>query len=55
MAIQKGTPTQPGVDGPYRKQICCRKFALFEAMKNGDYPEGSHVLRAKIDMSRLIC
>jgi glutaminyl-tRNA synthetase len=51
MAIQKGTPTQPGVDGPYRNRSVAENLTLFEAMKNGDYPEGSHVLRAKIDMS----
>jgi len=51
MAIQKGTPTQPGVDGPYRNRSIEENLTLFEAMKNGDYPEGSHVLRAKIDMS----
>ena len=51
MAIQKGTPTQPGVDGPYRNRSIEENLALFEAMKNGDYPEGSHVLRAKIDMA----
>ncbi|WP_188049272.1 glutamine--tRNA ligase/YqeY domain fusion protein [Flavobacterium sp. GP15] len=50
MAIQKGTPTQPGVDGPYRNRSIEENLALFEAMKNGDHPEGSHVLRAKIDM-----
>ena len=51
MATQKGTPTQPGVDGPYRNRSVEENLALFEGMKNGDYPEGSHVLRAKIDMS----
>ncbi|NGY36700.1 glutamine--tRNA ligase/YqeY domain fusion protein [Flavobacterium sp. XN-5] len=50
MAIQKGTPTKPGVDGPYRNRSIEENLTLFEAMKNGDYPEGSHVLRAKIDM-----
>ena len=50
MAIQKGTPTQPGIDGPYRNRSIEENLTLFEAMKNGDYPEGSHVLRAKIDM-----
>ena len=50
MALQKGTPTQPGVDGPYRNRSIEENLTLFEAMKNGDYPEGSHVLRAKIDM-----
>jgi glutaminyl-tRNA synthetase len=51
MAIQKGTPTQPGVDGPYRNRSVAENLSLFEAMKNGDCPEGSHVLRAKIDMT----
>jgi glutaminyl-tRNA synthetase len=51
MAIQKGTPTQPGVDGPFRNRSVEENLTLFEAMKNGDFPEGSHVLRAKIDMA----
>ena len=51
MAIQKGTPTQLGVDGPYRNRSVEENLTLFEAMKNGDFPEGSHVLRAKIDMA----
>ncbi len=51
MAIQKGTPTQPGVDGPFRNRSIEENLTLFEAMKNGDFPEGSHVLRAKIDMT----
>jgi glutaminyl-tRNA synthetase len=50
MAAQKGTPTQPGVDGPYRNRSVEENLSLFEAMKNGDFPEGSHVLRSKIDM-----
>lgn len=51
MAQQKGTPTQPGVDGPYRNRSVEENLALFEGMKNGDFPEGTHVLRAKIDMA----
>lgn len=51
MAIQKGTPTQPGVDGPYRNRSVEENLTLFKGMKNGDFPEGSHVLRAKIDMT----
>jgi glutaminyl-tRNA synthetase len=50
MAEQKGTPTQPGVDGPYRNRTVAENLELFEKMKNGEFPEGSHVLRAKIDM-----
>ncbi len=51
MAIQKGTPTQPGVDGPFRNRSVAENLTLFEGMKNGDFEEGTHVLRAKIDMS----
>jgi glutaminyl-tRNA synthetase len=51
MAAQKGTPTQPGVDGPYRNRSIEENLTLFEAMKNGDFPEGTHVLRAKINMA----
>jgi glutaminyl-tRNA synthetase len=51
MAAQKGTPTQPGVDGPFRNRSIEENLILFEGMKNGDFPEGSHVLRAKIDMA----
>jgi glutaminyl-tRNA synthetase len=50
MASQKGTPTQAGVDGPFRNRSIEENMSLFEGMKNGDFPEGSHVLRAKIDM-----
>jgi glutaminyl-tRNA synthetase len=51
MAIQKGTPTQAGVDGPFRNRSVAENLALFTAMKNGDFAEGTHVLRAKIDMT----
>jgi glutaminyl-tRNA synthetase len=51
MAIQKGTPTRAGVDGLYRNRSIEENITLFEGMKNGDFPEGSHVLRAKIDMA----
>ncbi len=51
MAVQKGTPTQPGIDGPFRNRSVEENLTLFQGMKNGDFPEGSHVLRAKIDMA----
>ena len=51
IAQQKGTPTQPGLNSPYRDRPVQENLELFEKMKNGDFPEGSHVLRAKIDMS----
>nr|WP_321233947.1 glutamine--tRNA ligase/YqeY domain fusion protein [uncultured Psychroserpens sp.] len=50
MAQQKGTPTQPGVDGPYRNRSIDENLDLFERMKNGEFDEGEHILRAKIDM-----
>ncbi|MBZ0328560.1 MAG: glutamine--tRNA ligase/YqeY domain fusion protein [Altibacter sp.] len=50
MAEQKGTPTQPGVEGPYRNRSIEENLDLFERMKNGEFEEGTHVLRAKIDM-----
>lgn len=50
MAEQKGTPTQPGVDGPYRNRSITENLQLFAKMKDGECEEGSHVLRAKIDM-----
>ncbi len=50
MATQKGTPTQPGVDSPYRNRSIQENLDLFEQMKQGNFAEGTHVLRAKIDM-----
>ncbi|WP_428741641.1 glutamine--tRNA ligase/YqeY domain fusion protein [Tenacibaculum sp.] len=51
MAEQKGTPTQPGVAGPYRDRSVEENLDLFTRMKNGEFDEGAHVLRAKIDMT----
>ncbi len=51
IAEQKGTPTEPGVDGPNRNRSVEENLALFEKMKNGEFEEGSHILRAKIDMT----
>ncbi|WP_047246879.1 glutamine--tRNA ligase/YqeY domain fusion protein [Maribacter thermophilus] len=51
MAAQKGTPTEPGVDSPFRNRSVEENLSLFEGMKNGEYKEGTHVLRAKIDMA----
>ncbi|MDP5101781.1 MAG: glutamine--tRNA ligase/YqeY domain fusion protein [Nonlabens sp.] len=50
IASQKGSPTEPGVDSPYRNRSVEENLALFEGMKNGDYGESEHVLRAKINM-----
>ncbi len=50
MAQQKGTPTEPGVAGPYRDRSVEENLDLFTRMKKGEFDEGTHVLRAKIDM-----
>jgi glutaminyl-tRNA synthetase len=47
----RGTPTQPGIESPYRNRAVEENLDLFEGMKKGKYPDGSKVLRAKIDMS----
>lgn len=51
MAKQKGTPTSPGTNSPFRDRSVDENLALFEKMKRGDFEEGQHVLRAKIDMA----
>ena len=51
IADQKGTPTQAGVNSPFRDRPVEENLSLFEEMKAGKHPEGSHVLRAKIDMA----
>ena len=50
MAAQKGTPTQPGQDSPYRSRSIEENLDLFGKMKDGNFKAGTHVLRAKIDM-----
>ncbi len=51
MAAQKGTPTENGTPSPYRNRSVEENLELFEGMKRGDFAEGIHVLRAKIDMA----
>ncbi|WP_297517990.1 glutamine--tRNA ligase/YqeY domain fusion protein [Flavobacterium sp.] len=51
MAKQKGTPTQPGTDSPFRNRSIEENLDLFTRMKQGVFPKGTHVLRAKIDMT----
>ncbi len=47
----RGTLTEPGKESPFRNRTVEENLDLFERMRAGDFPEGSHVLRAKIDMS----
>ena len=51
IAQQKGTPTTPGTASPYRDRTVEENLDLFERMNAGEFEEGSHVLRAKIDMA----
>ncbi|MBB1149277.1 glutamine--tRNA ligase/YqeY domain fusion protein [Myroides sp. NP-2] len=51
MAQQKGTPTTPGVNSPFRDRSVAENLDLFERMKKGEFEEGTHILRAKIDMA----
>ena len=51
IAAQKGTPTTPGQNSPYRDRTPDENLDLFLRMNKGEFPEGSRVLRAKIDMA----
>ena len=51
IAAQKGTPTQPGTNSPYRDRPIEENMALFLKMNSGEIEEGAMVLRAKIDMA----
>lgn len=51
IAVQKGTPTQPGVESPYRNRPSEESLELFRKMNSGETEEGAMVLRAKIDMA----
>ena len=51
MRVNRGTLTRPGVNSPYRDRSVEENLDLFERMKNGEFEEGSRVLRAKIDMA----
>ena len=51
IAQQKGTPTQPGTESPYRNRPIEESLKLFEQMNSGEIEEGKMVLRAKIDMA----
>ncbi|MCK8523688.1 glutamine--tRNA ligase/YqeY domain fusion protein [Aquimarina sp. D1M17] len=51
IAEQKGTTTEPGINSPYRDRSVDENLDLFERMKNREFDEGAHVVRAKIDMA----
>ena len=51
MREYRGTLTEPGKDSPYRNRSVEENLQLFERMKNGEFPDGTKTLRAKIDMA----
>jgi glutaminyl-tRNA synthetase len=51
ISTKRGTPTRPGLESPYRSRSVEENLDLFRRMREGEFPEGSKVLRAKIDMS----
>ena len=51
ISSQKGTPTQPGTESPFRGRSPEENLDLFERMNHGEFEEGSRVLRARIDMA----
>ena len=53
MAAQKGTPTEPGTNSPYRARSIEENLDLFARMKAGEFPDGSKTLRARIDMTHV--
>ena len=50
MRTQKGTPTSIGTNSPFRTRSVAENLELFQGMKDGEFKEGEHTLRAKIDM-----
>jgi glutaminyl-tRNA synthetase len=53
IAVEKGTPTEPGVENEYRHRSIEENILLFDQMKNGKFKDGEKVLRAKIDMGSI--
>ncbi len=51
IALEKGSPTEPGIENEFRSRSIEENLLLFEQMKNGEFKEGEKVLRAKIDMA----
>jgi len=51
VSATRGTLTEPGKESPYRNRSVEENLDLLERMKNGEFPEGSRILRAKIDMA----
>ncbi len=52
MRATRGTLTEPGLDSPYRNRSVAENLDLFRRMRAGEFPDGAHVLRLKIDMAQ---
>ncbi len=51
ISAQRGTPSKPGMESPFRNRSIEENLDLFQRMKNGEFPDGARVLRAKVDMA----
>lgn len=51
ISSQRGTPSKPGMESPFRNRTVEENIDLFQRMKNGEFPDGAKVLRAKVDMA----
>ncbi len=51
MREYRGTPTEPGRNSPYRDRSIAENLDLFKRMREGEFADGAHILRAKIDMA----
>ncbi len=51
MRANRGTLTEPGKNSPYRDRSAAENLDLFRRMKSGEFPDGAHILRAKVDMA----
>ncbi len=51
ISLQRGTPQKPGTESPFRNRSINENLELFDAMRKGDFPDGTRVLRAKVDMA----
>jgi len=51
ISSQRGTPQKPGIESPFRSRSVEENLELFEKMRKGDFPDGTRVLRAKVDMA----
>ena len=51
ISLQRGTPQKPGIESPFRSRSVEENLQLFDKMRKGEFPDGTRVLRAKVDMA----